>query len=125
MNDRVSLGTGKELDRIKRYFYAQVILIYSSVAYHQAVLLYRICPAENERKKGEKNGGRILKKKRAQFIKARCRYPCRVFGVTVLSRKTVLPLFLSTLESHISKGQGTGKIDIFIVSLPKLLKLSS
>lgn len=51
MNDRVCVGTGKQLDKIKRYFYVQVILIYSSVAYHQAVLLYRMCPAENERKK--------------------------------------------------------------------------
>ena len=100
MNDRVCVGTGKQLDKIKRYFYVQVILIYSSVAYHQAVLLYRMCPAENERKKKEKKKLRPHgEKKRAQFIKARCRYPSTVFGVTVLSRKTVLPLFLSTLES--------------------------
>lgn len=101
MNDRVCVGTGKQLDKIKRYFYVQVILIYSSVAYHQAVLLYRMCPAENERKKkGKKKKLRPHgEKKRAQFIKARCRYPSTVFGVTVLSRKTVLPLFLSTLES--------------------------
>ena len=100
MNDRVCVGTGKQLDKIKRYFYVQVILIYSSVAYHQAVLLYRMCPAENERKKkGKKKLRPHGEKKRAQFIKARCRYPSTVFGVTVLSRKTVLPLFLSTLES--------------------------
>ena len=41
----------------------QVNLIYSSLAYHKAVLLYRMCPAENERKKKEKkNWGRMVKK---------------------------------------------------------------
>ena len=68
MNDRVSVGTGKQLDKIKRQFYVQVILIYSSVAYHQAVLLYRVCPAENERKKMEKKKLRPHREKKTGTI---------------------------------------------------------